>query len=511
MRAQSIKIPVELEMKNTESAISALKSSLSGLSKDSGLYKSIGKEIDSVEKKFKELSASASRPFSNTSSIKNFETQFLRLGDRIIDIEQAFQSLGFKDLDLRAIPGAEEQFKKLNLAVVNTKKELAGINTKQMKSALLDSTTGLEQVFKNLNNFGGGSLINLDSFEKTFSALETKSAKLSEQLLTAQNNLEALKQSNSQADVKLGFFDQAQKQIQKFTSGTNLSKDAFANLLKPLAGQAGMTPDRFLDFLGLNKQNLFTGTAEKIQKNLNDAISSQKTALANNQFKNIGKIENIESQISGLNNYINAVNEAKSRLDELQNSEASQAQLADATKNYETAVANLNKFQASCIETNGALGNLSPAIAQIRGAMGTLPAATSAASAELERLNDTSNKLSQMKSRLAYFFSFYKVMGTIKSAVNEAVTTIKDLDSVMTQIAVVTQKTQEDLWKQMETYSAIANEYAVSIKGVYEISQLYYQQGLQTSQVMDLTVETLKMAKIANLDYATATDYMTVA
>ena len=90
MRTQSIKIPVELEMKNTESAISALKSSLNGLSKDSGLYKSIGKEIDSVEKKFKELSASASRPFSNTSSIKNFETQFLRLGDRIIDIDQAF-------------------------------------------------------------------------------------------------------------------------------------------------------------------------------------------------------------------------------------------------------------------------------------------------------------------------------------------------------------------------------------------------------------------------------------
>ena len=28
---------------------------------------------------------------------------------------------------------------------------------------------------------------------------------------------------------------------------------------------------------------------------------------------------------------------------------------------------------------------------------------------------------------------------------------------------------------------------------------------------MDLTVETLKMAKIANIDYATATDYMTVA
>lgn len=34
---------------------------------------------------------------------------------------------------------------------------------------------------------------------------------------------------------------------------------------------------------------------------------------------------------------------------------------------------------------------------------------------------------------------------------------------------------------------------------------------LQTNEVMELTTETLKMAKIAQLDYATATDYMTVA
>lgn len=34
---------------------------------------------------------------------------------------------------------------------------------------------------------------------------------------------------------------------------------------------------------------------------------------------------------------------------------------------------------------------------------------------------------------------------------------------------------------------------------------------LQSNQVMKLTEETLKMAKIANLDYAKATDYMTVA
>ena len=46
---------------------------------------------------------------------------------------------------------------------------------------------------------------------------------------------------------------------------------------------------------------------------------------------------------------------------------------------------------------------------------------------------------------------------------------------------------------------------------MYEVSQIYYQQGLNKGDVMGLTTETLKMARIAGLDYATAADYMTTA
>lgn len=81
----------------------------------------------------------------------------------------------------------------------------------------------------------------------------------------------------------------------------------------------------------------------------------------------------------------------------------------------------------------------------------------------------------------------------------------------MTEIAIVTDMTQKDLWKQVGTYSQVAQQYGVSTKGAYEVSMLWYQQGLQGAEVMNLTIETLKMAKIAGLDYATATDYMTVA
>ena len=58
---------------------------------------------------------------------------------------------------------------------------------------------------------------------------------------------------------------------------------------------------------------------------------------------------------------------------------------------------------------------------------------------------------------------------------------------------------------------AVAKQYGVTTTGVYQVSQLYYQQGQDVSNVNKLTAETLKMARIAGLDYATTTDYMTTA
>ena len=512
MPGQSIRIPVELELKNIQGAINSLKSALGGISKESGFYKTVGKEIEQVEKKFKELSAIASRPFGSTSAISNFENQFLKLGDKITAIGKSFNDLNFKDLNLQGIPDAEEKFNKLKIEVDKTQKALNAINTNQMKNSLADSTSGLEEAFNKIKNFNkGNSLLNENSFEKTFSALEEKATSLSEKILEAQTRLERLKTANAQTETKLGFFDEAQKKIQEFISGNNLTSEAFANILQPLAGQAGMTPERFLDLLGLNKQDLYSGTAEEIQKKLSNAIASKKTNLTNTFSNKQSEIAGLEATIQGFNNYANAVQEAKNKLEELKNSQATQTQLEEAKQKYQEATEGLNNFIESCLKMNPALKNAGNSLQATGDAVSSLPGKTSAAISELDRLNNSANKLSQLKSRMAYFFSFYKVMNTIRNVVREATTTIKDLDSVMTEISVVTQMTQKDLWDQMDTYKAIANEYAVSIKGVYEVSQLYYQQGLQTAQVMDLTVETLKMAKIASIDYTTATDYMTVA
>jgi TP901 family phage tail tape measure protein len=81
----------------------------------------------------------------------------------------------------------------------------------------------------------------------------------------------------------------------------------------------------------------------------------------------------------------------------------------------------------------------------------------------------------------------------------------------MTEMAVVTDLTVGDYWDQLPEYSKQASDLGVSINSAYEAATLYYQQGLKGNEVTKISAETLKMAKIAGLDAADATDKMTAA
>lgn len=124
------------------------------------------------------------------------------------------------------------------------------------------------------------------------------------------------------------------------------------------------------------------------------------------------------------------------------------------------------------------------------------------------QLNDT---LENFKNKAKYFFGIENAINLLRRAVQSAYSTIKDLDEVMTQTAVVTDFSIGDMWKQLPEYTKRANELGVSIHDVYESATLYYQQGLKTDEVMALSNETLKMARIANLNAADATSRMTNA
>ena len=133
---------------------------------------------------------------------------------------------------------------------------------------------------------------------------------------------------------------------------------------------------------------------------------------------------------------------------------------------------------------------------------------------ETESAKATANmkgQMDQLKSSTEYFFSLRNMFSLLRRGIHQAVETVRELDAAMTETAVVTDFSVSDMWGMLPQYTAQANKLGATIKDVYDATTLYYQQGLDTNQAMGLANETLKMARIAGLEAAAATDAMTAA
>lgn len=126
-------------------------------------------------------------------------------------------------------------------------------------------------------------------------------------------------------------------------------------------------------------------------------------------------------------------------------------------------------------------------------------------------LDQTAREIENLHNQVLQFFSIGNAVQLFKRAVKSAFDTVKELDATMTETAVVTDFTVSDMWEQLPTYAAEANKLGAAINDLYGSTTLYYQQGLQTEAAMALGIETTKMARIANIEAADATNLMTAA
>lgn len=156
----------------------------------------------------------------------------------------------------------------------------------------------------------------------------------------------------------------------------------------------------------------------------------------------------------------------------------------------------------------GELQDIDSLISQLSSSLRETGEAASEAGGGMVRMVDEVN---QLKSSTQYFFSLRNMINLLKRGIDEAVQSVKDLDKAMTETAVVTDYKVSDLWGMLPEYTKVANQLGATAQGAYETMTLYYQQGLEQQQAFELGAETMKMARIAGLDYAETTDMMTAA
>lgn len=109
-------------------------------------------------------------------------------------------------------------------------------------------------------------------------------------------------------------------------------------------------------------------------------------------------------------------------------------------------------------------------------------------------------------------FSIYAVaVRTLKKAIREAVSTIKELDSSLTEQAMVTGKTRAQTYKLLSTYQDLAKQTGATTKEIAELSTQFIRQGKSTNEALVLTTAAMDAAKVANISASDSINYLTTA
>lgn len=117
----------------------------------------------------------------------------------------------------------------------------------------------------------------------------------------------------------------------------------------------------------------------------------------------------------------------------------------------------------------------------------------------------------QLKNTILSFLSITSVMNIIRRTVTETFRDVQQLDKSFSSIALVTDKTVSELWSTYNQYADMAAKLGQDTNSVVQASALFYQQGLNTKEALELTTDTMKLATLAGNDYSKATQEMTAA
>lgn len=450
----------------------------------------ISKVFDNIQSRLKKLQELSDKSPSllGKTDYKQAEKEVGNLQTDISKLVREIQQLdtSSKEGKLKILPkGERERLEKLNEA---TKKYLKTLSQeskrledlekkqnrlKQAKSALAQ----LEQTKKSAKSKKEVA----DSYLK---GKNTQLAKLQE-TLAAQKQTEEAVQSIYKAQGLKG----------KKIGDTEVNINGTITSLNKIREEAGKTATEIAEM----EQRIQQYISKSDFNRLNQDIQTQNNLIAELE-KEIGKLQT--------DNPTTALKELKTALEQ---AGISMEDIGDLTKkeDIEAWLSNLNtsaleKFRNGLQGVEKATGEVQPELEKmgksIRDSADDFNAAERAA-----------QDLSTLKYQLMDFFSVTGAIQLFRRAIQSAFETVKELDAAMTEIAVVSDFSVNDMWAQLPRFTEQANELGMAIKDTYAATTLYVQQGLDLDKSMKLATETLKMAAVAGMDVANATDAMTAA
>ena len=346
---------------------------------------------------------------------------------------------------------------------INGKEVSVKVDTTKLKN-LESELQKAQQEYQNIlkNSFAS-------SGKDTFGGMLNSISQVSTSSKTLKANLESVKGA-----LQVGDFTAVKEAVNSLVSG-------FSKL-------GASTKGKLVDTLGLNDLKLKINETETSLKELFNNWGSL-DAKTKGQAMELFNKGALESLVSLMNNLETETTEATTKMNGLNESIA-----LEKSSSISKAQVELKKLARTAEQSAQAQKKASQEAQQ--GVMYQY---------------DKQMQVNDLRMQVQYFFGLQNMIRLFRKGVSDAISTVKELDKAMTATAVVTDYSVGDMWGQLPEYTKRAQQLGTTIADMYNATTLYYQQGLDTEHAMGTAVETLKMARIAGIEGAEATDLMTAA
>lgn len=468
---------VQAEISQVKQAAQQIEKLFGGLNLSAGTQKSINSAFSELTKNVQNFEVAASKGINSLNDVGKVQKNLEKINDSFTKIKLIGKDLGTSDLEKFLPKEVIDRYKKLEDMLKKVKSLQSQDNSKAIQTATNKYNT---------------QLVTVNKLKGKLEGLRNENKSLGAQTGNEKSGL--VKQLND-AQKKADSLIQRMQQI-KFPTGK---------------GKA--------EYQNLNTQ--LTAVNATI-RNLNNRIDENKEKMGANQ----GEIKRYTAELNSEQSTLNVLEQrlkdlASQKIDTtvlrtLRNDLASLlgVNLKEIPEDLEGIKAKLSEAVVSSRNVDSIkdiFQQLGLTTEQVEAAMSALEVEMGKVGAQQGNLQKINSEMDTLKSRLTYFFSAMNGFQLFKNAIRDAYNSIKDLDKAMTETAVVTKMSVQDLWNEMPRYTKIANDLGTTTLGAYQAMTLYYQQGLDNAEATALTTETLKMARIAGLEAAESTDLMTAA
>ena len=435
----------------------------------------LDKDFDKIIEKSNKLEAKLKTGFKNSADVANIGKELNSITQMYFQLNTQIQRMDVSLADLDLPDAFVQEINSVNSKISSLNEEL-----KQVKNNA-NRIEGFKQIMPQdaINDVKGFSKLLVDNIqnEQTFQSLiEGRKNSLEKSIALEEQSLQPIIEKKKK-------YEEIAELTKRIASGgkvKNTNKDAISNLGVP-GYQKSLDKKGTLNLLSKNSQKLTKDEQSKL-----DALEDQKKA-----YSSMAQFETTALNLRG-----QMLNKEKAITLELQNQVNIKQGKVDAA---------LQQTKSGIQETSIEMENYSVVQKQ------TLDQELDGYQKSVDALEKKNKLTSELTGKVGMIFGMAKAYELVARTIRTAFSDVADLDAELTAIAVVTDKTTKQLWGSFSVYNEMAQKLGVTTKDAMSTSKLYYQQGLATADVMTLTAETIKMARIAGMDYATATNQMTAA